>query len=666
MAVTKREAGADFPASDYADVPDPESPSTWKLRLTESPGNFTIAQVARAITALQPSGFRGNRVDLGSRKGAVIAKINAAIGKADGNDTQKANERERLNAVKELSVAAIQHGHGYGEKCDECGNMMAAMPMKPYGGAISFAELDQWDMAQEQIEELSEATGQFQALFSNIMSDDMMSVSEKAAAVSKLATEFQSQVTNPSEKELTGDEPDEPDADEPDEPDEPAQPTESHKAGRRISGNQMSVLRRAHMMIKSVLGYGDYEDKQQDNPASMPGTDGVMPRRRRRMADMPMDMTKEQSFTVFRDKAGNPRWLSFSSNAFQDKDKELFTTAALTEAVDYADKSGDRGPLMIYHIPGSEIGDADFQDVVGRFLIESGTFRDTEMGRKALAYFSEANEASGGTDDPAAISIGYQFVPGDDGDGQYDWLRIKERSVLPASRAANPWTEFSLIGGGMNASKKEFLDSIIGADLSGRVIAAAEAKTKELEQTVRFKEGGDMPETKPSETLIESVKALEASLSDLTGEGAETVKAALAKVKEEAGVETAPPPATPDNNEILTAIAALGNRMETLSADIGTVKQSVTGLESEVKALKESDDDKIAARMAPRLQVVAGNRATESDKNLLDAAKAKELTGDNPDEKDTNPVRGYVDDLVRGLNAGAFMSDGGMRGTGTG
>lgn len=102
-APTKTEGGVAYRASDYADVPDESSPSTWKLRLAEGrPGNITIAQVARAITAMQPGGFRGQTVDLGNRKSAVTAKIGAAIDKAKGEDIQKANLRDRLAKVKDF------------------------------------------------------------------------------------------------------------------------------------------------------------------------------------------------------------------------------------------------------------------------------------------------------------------------------------------------------------------------------------------------------------------------------------------------------------------------------------------------------------------------------------------------------------------------------------
>jgi len=102
--VTKTEEGIEFKASDYAVVPDPEKPSTWKLRLAEKrSGDFTVAQVARAITAMQPSGFRGQRVQLtGDQKKQAVSRITSAINKTSGTDDQKENLRRRLNAVKNL------------------------------------------------------------------------------------------------------------------------------------------------------------------------------------------------------------------------------------------------------------------------------------------------------------------------------------------------------------------------------------------------------------------------------------------------------------------------------------------------------------------------------------------------------------------------------------
>ncbi len=77
---TKREDDEDFPPEAFAYVPDPESPSTWKLRLWDSmEEKVTAAQVGRALAALGPGGFRGNRVQIPAEDlPAVRRKILAA------------------------------------------------------------------------------------------------------------------------------------------------------------------------------------------------------------------------------------------------------------------------------------------------------------------------------------------------------------------------------------------------------------------------------------------------------------------------------------------------------------------------------------------------------------------------------------------------------------
>ncbi len=79
MAATKTEDGRQFPARAYAFVPDPEKPSTWKLRVWEDPEKkVTIRQLGRAAAAFSPGGFRGQRVQIPSGQvAAVKAKLRA-------------------------------------------------------------------------------------------------------------------------------------------------------------------------------------------------------------------------------------------------------------------------------------------------------------------------------------------------------------------------------------------------------------------------------------------------------------------------------------------------------------------------------------------------------------------------------------------------------------
>lgn len=61
---TKTDDGEEYPAEAYAYVPDPDKPSTWKLRLWQTPEmKVTRRQVGLAVAALG-KGYRGQRVQL--------------------------------------------------------------------------------------------------------------------------------------------------------------------------------------------------------------------------------------------------------------------------------------------------------------------------------------------------------------------------------------------------------------------------------------------------------------------------------------------------------------------------------------------------------------------------------------------------------------------------
>jgi hypothetical protein len=75
----KTEEGKQFPSSAYLVVPDPNTPSTWKLRIWETPeSKVTVAQLGRAAAALSPGGFRGNPVQLTpEERSSAMAKLRA-------------------------------------------------------------------------------------------------------------------------------------------------------------------------------------------------------------------------------------------------------------------------------------------------------------------------------------------------------------------------------------------------------------------------------------------------------------------------------------------------------------------------------------------------------------------------------------------------------------
>jgi hypothetical protein len=113
-AAGKTEGGATYPAKDFAYAPDPAKPSTWKLRLTSSPGGDPDPRiVGAAVAALGPSGYRGNRVEIPANEGAAaVARVRAAWLKANPggekglpdilkNDNQEDNDmsKEQIDAL---------------------------------------------------------------------------------------------------------------------------------------------------------------------------------------------------------------------------------------------------------------------------------------------------------------------------------------------------------------------------------------------------------------------------------------------------------------------------------------------------------------------------------------------------------------------------------------
>jgi HK97 family phage prohead protease/HK97 family phage major capsid protein len=77
---TKTEDGVAFEQGDYCYTPDPDVPSGWKLRITDTPGGKPDpAIVGAAAAALSPGGFRGNPVDIpAADRAAVVACVRRA------------------------------------------------------------------------------------------------------------------------------------------------------------------------------------------------------------------------------------------------------------------------------------------------------------------------------------------------------------------------------------------------------------------------------------------------------------------------------------------------------------------------------------------------------------------------------------------------------------
>ena len=205
---------------------------------------------------------------------------------------------------------------------------------------------------------------------------------------------------------------------------------------------------------------------------------------------------------VFKEASGRLRWVMFSSNSFQDTDREIVSQAALERDVERTDKEHNYGPLRWWHVgnpdkmtrspgEGIDIGDCDFRAIHGRVLIESGTFRNERIGE---AIKQRADKLAG--------SLGF-FHPKDqpDSEGVFTDIRTFERSLLPKGRASNPLTALTVTkeSQDMATMKEKFEEfvTLLGGDkqLAESVVSKAEQTEKEAQaQGLKFKEGDTLPD----------------------------------------------------------------------------------------------------------------------------------------------------------------------------
>ena len=138
MAVPKKVVGGQaHPASDWAYVPDPEQPSTWKLRLTDTPGGApTPAAVGAAIAAMGPAGFRGQKVQIPPKdRPAVLKKVRDAWKRANPDrpedemppllkkqtfaDDEPAETFDLLMPMPTEAPMPDEEGEDYDDDCDD-------------------------------------------------------------------------------------------------------------------------------------------------------------------------------------------------------------------------------------------------------------------------------------------------------------------------------------------------------------------------------------------------------------------------------------------------------------------------------------------------------------------------------------------------------------------
>lgn len=105
---TKTEDGKSFPQTDYAYVPEPENPSTWKLRLTAEPGGDPDPAIVGAAAAALGAGFRGQKVEIPEEAMAgVVARVRSAWKRANPEKDEDQMPESLVKTVDEKTAVSI-------------------------------------------------------------------------------------------------------------------------------------------------------------------------------------------------------------------------------------------------------------------------------------------------------------------------------------------------------------------------------------------------------------------------------------------------------------------------------------------------------------------------------------------------------------------------------
>ncbi|MCL5942744.1 MAG: hypothetical protein M1325_04380 [Actinobacteria bacterium] len=131
---TRIDGGEEYTAADYAYTPQPDKPSTWKLRLAEyvdGEKRMTAAQVGRAVAALSAGGYRGRRVDIPAEDLRAVKEKLRGAWKKTHPDAEAQDMPEHIRKAEQT---------GIGDWLRDAIRKAAGIPGQTDGGAEMTAE----------------------------------------------------------------------------------------------------------------------------------------------------------------------------------------------------------------------------------------------------------------------------------------------------------------------------------------------------------------------------------------------------------------------------------------------------------------------------------------------------------------------------------------------
>jgi len=385
------------------------------------------------------------------------------------------------------------------------------------------------------------------------------------------------------------------------------------KAGRRIRQEKLTLLqqivKKGEEVVNDLKGLIGWATGKEESVPIVEFLSGGK------------DVAHHGAAFALKAKDGRPWWFQWTTNAFRDRESEIFTTKSIEDYVDRHSSDDIKGEFWFWHIPGSKFADVRWQALIGRFLVQTGPFDDTTIGQAFKDFLVQHPD---GYPDFApngwGTSHGYRYDARDREDGVYEQFEIKESTVLPWSKAANQFAPAPRIiqeVKEMNEEQRNALHGIFGEELTKTIEEEGEKLTKELEE-----EGVDFKETE--ETVVETEVETQV----------ETEVTTEAEKAEE--VEPTPEPAVLTQEDFLEGLKyavdtlrdEFAKAVSDLDEKISTVSTSVQkAQEEEHKQVMEQIQSTPAASMTEMVASTIGSLQTK-----VEDKEVKEMGA--PEEKD--------------------------------
>ena len=539
-----------------------------------------------------------------------VGVVNSDTGDLKGCSENEDMAKEHMAALMANEEKSIKELIAEARKCYGEG---MPMPIMSYG-PVSFAEWDELEEAEEIASDIQELNYRFSASSSIIFQNP--EITDKGAALSKLANEYSNRVSQVGSKELdegekaeqggylvTGEDGD-------------------HLPTRKNGKLDHRLMGAAHAALHSGFRGNKYEGpgkaqaiaklkklyEQED--MDWPGTkelnedSKVGKRIRQSMKDRlkqawetikeVMDWAEpdeeemvakafgDSSHFAIKQVNGVPWFMSYSANAFEDREGEIFSTKSLEKYVAEAEEVGDKGYFNIWHIgtktnPGlTDFAKIEWQGVIGKFLVEAGPFLDNAKGQAALKFFSEYPESHPDiAPEGWGSSVEYKYLKSERETKVYKNIWKTRTSALPRKVAANTWTKGTIMA--LSPEQTQAAKAIFGEDLAQQIIKGAEGATKELE------DAGVASKEVTTETEVELDE-----------------QALVEKVAKQVGVDFEP------IAQALTLIAENQNKQQVMLDEMA----------GRIKSLEKTEDAKTTSETS-RFMVSVLNRASEASKTVV-------------------------------------------------